>query len=123
MPQKTQGINDTRFDFRKPLVTRDGRDVRIYAIDGKGAHPVHGAIETDGAWSICDWDLCGWKSSIFSPSCCDLFYKPDRIIGWVYLEGERLSNAVFDSRSGAEHVGRRSAEYRGVIYIDSEVQN
>lgn len=38
------------------LTTRDGRKVRIYAVDGRGTYCVHGAVEADtGGWQIKTW--------------------------------------------------------------------
>lgn len=38
-------------DFTKPVQTRDGRAVRIYATDGGGEYPVHMATrDSDGMW-------------------------------------------------------------------------
>jgi hypothetical protein len=42
-------------DINKKYRTRDGREVRIYAIDGSGTHSVHGAIYVTGGWVSCVW--------------------------------------------------------------------
>ena len=42
-------------DINKKYRTRDGREVRIYATDGAGIRPVHGAIKTDEGWVREDW--------------------------------------------------------------------
>lgn len=39
--------------------TRDGREVRIYATDGRGEFQIHGAIKTDIGWSCSEWKLNG----------------------------------------------------------------
>lgn len=44
-------------DPSKEYRTRDGREVRIYAVDGYGGCPIHGAIyEADG------WHKASWRS-------------------------------------------------------------
>lgn len=44
-----------KIDINKKYKTRDGRDVRIYAVDGFGTYCVHGAyFEKD------DYDTFGW---------------------------------------------------------------
>jgi hypothetical protein len=46
-------------DMSKKYRTRDGRDVRIYAADAGGAHPVHGAVLRTGPdvrWLSETWD-------------------------------------------------------------------
>ena len=40
-------------------VRRDGGKVRIYATDGAGPYPIHGAFETKSGWRIAFWSLHG----------------------------------------------------------------
>jgi hypothetical protein len=42
-------------DPKKQYKTRDGREVRIYAVDGGGHRPVHGAIREGQVWVACAW--------------------------------------------------------------------
>jgi hypothetical protein len=42
-------------DINKTYRTRDGREVRIYAVDGLDTHSVHGAIYVTGGWLSCTW--------------------------------------------------------------------
>ena len=37
-------------DINKKYRTRDGREVRIYAMDGYGSYSVHGAVLTEEGW-------------------------------------------------------------------------
>lgn len=46
-------------ELSKTYKTRDGREVRIYAVDGGGVHPIHGAIKMDGGWSYSLWTASG----------------------------------------------------------------
>jgi hypothetical protein len=46
-------------DINKTYRTRDGREVRIYATDGRGEFQIHGAIKTDIGWSCSEWKLNG----------------------------------------------------------------
>ena len=39
--------------------TRDGREARIYAIDGRGGYPLHGAVLDSGGWNAATWDRAG----------------------------------------------------------------
>ena len=39
--------------------TCDGLEVRIYATDGGGIYPVHGAIKLDHEWEFETWKLSG----------------------------------------------------------------
>jgi hypothetical protein len=42
-------------DKNKQYKTRDGREVRIYATDGGGIYPVHGAIKNESGWYLAQW--------------------------------------------------------------------
>jgi hypothetical protein len=43
----------------KQYKTQDGREVRIYATDGTGPYPVHGAIRESNGWYSCSWSQYG----------------------------------------------------------------
>ena len=46
-------------DINKTYRTRDGREVRIYATDGGGPQPVHGAVSGLSFWSTASWSKNG----------------------------------------------------------------
>ena len=46
-------------DINKKYRTRDGREVRIYATDGVGARPVHGAVKENDGWHRATWSSNG----------------------------------------------------------------
>jgi hypothetical protein len=46
-------------DLTKKYQTRSGLPVRIYAVDGGGICPVHGAIKDDGGWYDDRWRADG----------------------------------------------------------------
>jgi hypothetical protein len=46
-------------DINKQYRTRDGREVRIYATDGGGPCPIHGAIRGLNFWSTANWSKNG----------------------------------------------------------------
>ena len=46
-------------DINKQYRTRDGREVRIYATDGGGPQPVHGAVFGLNFWSTASWSKNG----------------------------------------------------------------
>ena len=55
-------------DKDKQYKTRDGREVRIYATDGAGSHPIHGAIECSDGWINASWGSSGY----FISTCRDM---------------------------------------------------
>jgi len=50
-------------DVNKKYTTRDGREVRIYATDGVGCYPIHGAVLEYGIWCITAWTVEGKKEA------------------------------------------------------------
>lgn len=51
-----------QFEVGKVYRTRDGGKARIYALDGKGDYPVHGALWKNG-WSSATWTRSGYYFS------------------------------------------------------------
>lgn len=52
-------MKEMKIEVGKFYRTRDGHKVRIYATDGSGLFPVHGAIYYDDEWSISTWTSDG----------------------------------------------------------------
>ena len=46
-------------DPNKIYRTRDGREVRIYAVDCGSDYPVHGALREDNYWEVLCWSQDG----------------------------------------------------------------
>lgn len=42
-------------DPTKTYRTRDGREVRIYAVDGASPDNIHGAVKSERGWSVREW--------------------------------------------------------------------
>jgi hypothetical protein len=72
-------------DFTKRLQTRDGREVRIYACDGGGSHPIHGAIKEEHEWSQMNWKECGSFANDAGDHPFDLVNVKTMKSGWVVL--------------------------------------
>jgi hypothetical protein len=70
----------------KEYRTRDGKEVRLYAVNASGPFPVHGAIRaTDGYWFVYGWTADG-KGRIDSRNHeWDLVEEPARVrtTAWV----------------------------------------
>lgn len=71
----------------KQYRTRDGRQVRIYAIDGDGCFPIHGAVAMSGEadrWVARCWRADG-SATISGPGKSDLFEAKPRHKRTVWL--------------------------------------
>ena len=53
-------MTDPIFEAGVEYRTRDGRRARVYATDGQGTYPIHGAYQTrKGGWWSASWDALG----------------------------------------------------------------
>ena len=73
-------------DPKKQYRTRDGREVRIYAVDGGGPLSVHGAIYKPclEEWETRQWPATGHYGTE-NPSPCDLIEAKPRIYHEVWV--------------------------------------
>jgi hypothetical protein len=62
-------------ELGKQYATRDGCEVRIYAVDAGGQMPVHGAIKRSGLWIVTSWTKEG-RWSISNPENNLIEVKP-----------------------------------------------
>ena len=88
-------------DINKKYRTRDGREVRIYAIDGHESFPVHGAIKMDGQWRVSTWNSSG--NGITSSKGDRLTEVPPRHKQTVWLN-------VYGPESYTSHHSRQQAD-------------
>ena len=51
-------------DPKKTYRTRDGREVRIYAVDGGNGWSVHGAVLGEAGWMATIWNAIGRRSKL-----------------------------------------------------------
>jgi len=56
----------------KTYRTRDGREVRIYAVDGDDWFPIHGAYKEKNGWYTCAWSKDGFYLDSTTEHRCDL---------------------------------------------------
>ena len=89
-------------DKNKTYRTRDGREVRIYAVDGLNGKRVHGAIFDPQ----CGWEHRAWFADgrmHFAPSDSDLIEVKPRIQREVWVN-------VYPSGEGMPHRSKKSAD-------------
>lgn len=95
-------------DPKKQYKTRDGREVRIYAVDGGGRLPVHGAASRDGkTWVQESWSIGGeWAPDDLAATPMDLIEVRPRIQRkvWVnvYRGRETIGMTIHDERDEAD---------------------
>ena len=89
-------------DINKKYRTRDGREVRIYALDGGGALPVQGACRDDetGVWCLSRWTENGRISPSDFPS--DLIEVKPRIQRTMWVNLFPHTTAMFSHKLDAD---------------------
>ena len=108
-------------DKNKQYRTRDGREVRIYAVDCGSAYPVHGALREDGYWDVLCWTQDGRIIDDGIIRDADLIEVKPRIKREVWLNVYPSGQTFYGSRKDADslcHKGNRIACVR--LTIDCE---
>jgi hypothetical protein len=72
----------------KQYTTKDGQEVRIYATDGEGYWPIHGAIKTKEGWEQNCWKKDGGFNYTDNGSQLNLIEIVPKVKLWVeyYLD-------------------------------------
>lgn len=108
-------------DIKKQYRTRDGREVRIYAVDGMRDCPIHGAIRFDSYWEANTWTERGaYLVGKIGP--LDLIEVKPRIKRevWVNVYPEDIETLFYRTKEAADRgaVTKRIACVR--LTIDCE---
>lgn len=91
-------------DINKKYRTRDGREVRIYATDGGGPQPVHGAVSGLNFWSTASWSKNGsYKLAYGQEHDNDLIEVRPRHKRTVWVN-------IYDDSKPALHLSRELAD-------------
>jgi hypothetical protein len=106
-------------DINKKYRTRDGRDVRIYAVDAGGRAPIHGAVFDGENWSIRTWKPGGMHCE----RQCDLVeVKPTvKVDLWLNIYQRGALFCAFETRASAD-IGAGTARV-ACIHIEREVEH
>jgi hypothetical protein len=95
-------------DISKQYRTRDGREVRIYATDGMGIYPVHGAVKTEDGWIFYTWQATGIEGVNKARDLIEIRPRHKRTV-WVNMYGTGI---VGETCSSKEHADLAAACYR-----------
>lgn len=109
-------------DPKKTYRTRDGREVRIYAVDGGGDFPNHGAYHLpDGTWVPCQWVPSG-KFLAGSEHPRDLIEVKPRIKRevWVNVYSDRAKDVLHTHKGNADSGAARDRIACVRLVIDCE---
>jgi hypothetical protein len=108
-------------DPSKTYRTRQGQEVRIYAVDGDEEMPIHGAILTKHGWKVNSWARDGKWCPNMSDGV-DLIEVKPRIKREVWVNVYRETAFSYPNRAWADnHAGEASERIACVkITIDCE---
>lgn len=100
-----------KIEMGKSYRTKDGREIRIYALDGGGSFPVQGAIENESGWGLMTWAIDGRSSWHDHHELKDLIeVKPrHRRTVWINVYPDSITRFAWNSKEVADreaHVGR-----------------
>jgi len=87
-------------DPKKLYRTRDGREVRIYAVDGGGHRPIHGAVRDGREWTAYTWLESG-EAALHCASLIEVKPRIQREV-WVNVYAEYC--CIFPSKEHADQV-------------------
>lgn len=111
-------------DPKKEYRTRDGRKVRIYAVDGKGpSSVVHGAVNAGDGWVPLSWHADGRYNT--QTGMADLIEVPPRIKTKAWLNVYRHEDGfefteVWESKHAADSA--RGDACIACVEIDIDVE-
>jgi hypothetical protein len=91
-------------DPKKQYRTRDGEEVRIYAVDGDEEMPIHGAILTEHGWKVNSWGRDGkWcPNSTYGVDLIEVKPRIKREV-WVNVYPAWLqSDVMYQSKKAAD---------------------
>lgn len=85
----------TKIEMTRVYRTRDGREVRIYAVDGGGTRPVHGAVLMGDSWRQERWTINGdWAPEDMAATLYDLIEVRPRIKRKVWVNVYRHEDGI-----------------------------
>ena len=93
-------------DINKKYRTRDGREVRIYALDGHGTMQIHGAFigsgHNEGKWVAWQW-MANGRTGVLSETEMDLIEVKPRIKRTMWLNLYAREDRPSTKKEADEH--------------------
>lgn len=102
-----------KFDPTKPCTTRDGKEVKIYAVYPGQKWEIHGAVKNEnGVWQSVAWDKRGRYNEYDLPSTLDLMNITETHEAWV-----NVYPASIDLFGSELHKSKEAADLRANNHI------
>lgn len=107
----------------RKIVTRDGKAVEILCTNYIGTQPIIASVEDiEYSTAFCK----DGRRIIGGESSCDLFFAPEKKVGWVNVFGGTDGNSyvgdsrIFKSKEDAEKEGKKWSDYIATVKIEWE---
>lgn len=99
----------------RPIVTRDGRSVRIVCTDrNHSTRPIIALVQNDGGEKIYSYREGGsWLD--YTPSPSDLFFAPEKKSGWVNIYRTSFGNQVGEIYNSKEDAETLTKDYESYV--------
>lgn len=110
-----------KIELGKHYRTRDGREVRVYAVDGGGHYPVHGAYLSENGWMSCIWRANGFLCEGCRDDL-DLIEVKPRIQRKVWVNVYRETAFGYPNRAWADNHAGEASERIACVEIDIDVE-
>jgi hypothetical protein len=109
-------------ELGKKYRTEGHQEVRIYAVDGNGLYPVHGAVKYGDGWSSAVWTKGGLYDYENSPTSSDLVEVKPRIQRevWVNVYHNGVDDELWFTRRTADEQALTSRIACVKLVIDVE---
>ena len=118
-------------DINKNYMTRDGREVRIYATDGDGSgSAIHGAIKNFYGWVATVWEpngKCHWGAGCYgdpTPANDLIEVRPrHKRTVWLNVYEKQKYGGYYEEKSEANDIGSRAIDKRiAFIKVDLDFE-
>lgn len=115
-----------KIETTKNYTTRDGCEVRIYAMDGDDSYPIHGAVKQEnGKWSTAEWTEDGRYLRDGSEDVRDLVEVVEQKVlkGWLNIYSSGVIGNIYDSKEESDSVkanNRIACVYVEIPYKEGE---
>lgn len=110
-------------ELSKTYRTRDGRPVRIYAVDGGETAPVHGAFFDKGQWIAVCWGKDGMLG-VYGGAVDLIEARPmRRVKGWLNIYKAPACGTIHDTRKRADETADPTDPRIACIEIDVETED
>ena len=106
--EKETAMEETKITMEDKYQTRDGKEVRIFALDGGGDFPVIGATACGNYWNACQWTAEGkyYRSgNVEERDLIKVKQKRSQTV-WINVYPTRIHWTLYLNKEDADHFAK-----------------